>query len=330
MSIEAVYLVQTCFTKVSILLFYRRMSGTAVSPVFRWLTRLSIAFVILGTVAFEIALFLSCRPLTSFWNQVNIYWVLAHQEGVDYTCYNEGAENMAATVVSLLQDLIACFMPIVLFWSLQLPKRQKVALASIFFVGFLFVACPLTLIHADMTSTCVCAVFRIIYTYRTFYSTYDVTWQANRAFLWLGVECHLGIICASAPSLKVYFKKYFSPSQISYPLSTFRSATLESRKRSMAAGGTPFDEKALGHMEALEDYDEHEMSNDASENTTRGFRGEEDVENLNGRGRQAISVTHEIEISSERSASLPATPFGKAPTIPTDMLPGIFHPGKSS
>jgi hypothetical protein len=48
---------------------------------------------------------------------------------------------------------------------------------------------------------------RFYYTYKIFYTTYDVTWYCNRAWLWLGVESHLGIICASAPALKYYFRK---------------------------------------------------------------------------------------------------------------------------
>jgi hypothetical protein len=137
MVIEAIYLLVACFTKTSILLFYRRMSIGALSPVFHWLVRLAILSVVLSTVAYELALFLSCRPLNAFWNQVSIPWIETHQEGKDYVCFNESLDYLSATAVSMVQDFMACLLPLVLFRAVQMPVRQKLALSGVFFVGFL-------------------------------------------------------------------------------------------------------------------------------------------------------------------------------------------------
>jgi hypothetical protein len=59
--------------------------------------------------------------------------------GVDYHCLNEPADLLAASAVSIVQDFIVCGMPTVLFWKLQLPRRQKIALGAVFGVGFLYV-----------------------------------------------------------------------------------------------------------------------------------------------------------------------------------------------
>jgi hypothetical protein len=39
--------------------------------------------------------------------------------------------------------------------------------------------------------------------------TYDVTWVAWSGWVWTTLEAQLGVICASAPSLKVFFAQYF-------------------------------------------------------------------------------------------------------------------------
>jgi len=57
--------------------------------------------------------------------------------GLDYYCYDEPADLLAASAFSIVQDFIACGMPTLLFWKLQLPQKQKIALGAIFGVGFL-------------------------------------------------------------------------------------------------------------------------------------------------------------------------------------------------
>jgi hypothetical protein len=140
MVIEALYIVSTGLTKISILLFYRRLSTGAVSATFHWAVRGCIAFVICYMVTFLCTLFLGCLPINAYWDQVSIAWIVApHVEGVDYRCFNEGANLLSASAISILQDFMACGMPMLLFWKLQMPRRQKIALGAIFGVGFLFV-----------------------------------------------------------------------------------------------------------------------------------------------------------------------------------------------
>lgn len=67
--------------------------------------------------------------------------------GVDYHCFNEPADLLAASAVSIVQDFIVCGMPTLLFWKLQLPRRQKIALGAVFGVGFLYVFDPLVLFY---------------------------------------------------------------------------------------------------------------------------------------------------------------------------------------
>jgi hypothetical protein len=46
-------------------------------------------------------------------------------------------------------------------------------------------------------------------------ATYDITWYAYYGWIWTALEADFGMICASAPALKVFFKRYFSVSSVS-------------------------------------------------------------------------------------------------------------------
>jgi hypothetical protein len=134
MALEALYLTSTATTKISILLFYRRLTAGTVSNSFLYLVYAAIAFVALYYVIFTINLFIGCRPMYAFWMQVDPFW------GGKYKCFDEASNLIAASVISVVQDFIACGMPSILFWKLRIPLNQKIALAAIFGVGFLSVS----------------------------------------------------------------------------------------------------------------------------------------------------------------------------------------------
>jgi hypothetical protein len=48
------------------------------------------------------------------------------------------------------------------------------------------------------------------YAIYVYYYTYDITWYAAYGWVWTAVEADLGVICASAPALKVFFRRYFN------------------------------------------------------------------------------------------------------------------------
>jgi hypothetical protein len=116
------------------------MAAGSISRGFHWCVRLSIAFVLAYSVIFQVTLFLSCRPINAFWNQVSLAWIKNHHSGVDYQCTNEAGNVLAASAISIIQDFLACGLPIILFWKLKMPLRQKIALGAIFSVGLLYVS----------------------------------------------------------------------------------------------------------------------------------------------------------------------------------------------
>lgn len=59
-------------------------------------------------------------------------------------------------------------------------------------------------------STCICGVMRTYYAIYVYYYTYDITWYAWYGWIWTAVEADLGVVCASAPAMKVFFQRYFA------------------------------------------------------------------------------------------------------------------------
>lgn len=76
---------------------------------------------------------------------------------------------------------------------------------------FLFLLCVRTLTTRSL-STCVCCIMRTYYAVYIYYYTYDITWYAFEAWTWTALEADLGVMCASAPALRVFFRRYFGPS----------------------------------------------------------------------------------------------------------------------
>ena len=58
--------------------------------------------------------------------------------------------------------------------------------------------------------TCICGILRTYYAIYVYYYTYDITWYAFYGWVWTNLEADLAVICASAPALKIFFKRYFT------------------------------------------------------------------------------------------------------------------------
>lgn len=137
MILEIVYIAATGLTKISILLFYRRIIDMSISKRLKWAARASILFVIMYMGTWIPAILLSCRPFESYWLAVNLDWRKMNVRGVDWQCYNEGVSTAVANAVSIIQDFLTCSIPMFIFWRLQMPRQQKIALAILFGIGYL-------------------------------------------------------------------------------------------------------------------------------------------------------------------------------------------------
>ncbi|KAH7128806.1 hypothetical protein B0J11DRAFT_279797 [Dendryphion nanum] len=191
LAIEFLYIVSTSLIKISILCFYRRITSGSISRTFVFWVWASIIFVICYCIGFTLAITFTCSPVAGYWRFFDVAWRLQNE----MKCRNEGAIIVTVVVVSTVQDFVICALPVFLVWNLQISKRQKVALIGIFGLGLL---------------TCVCGIMRTYYAIYVYYYTYDITWIAYYGWIWTALEADLGVICASAPALKVFFRRYLN------------------------------------------------------------------------------------------------------------------------
>ncbi|EME42364.1 hypothetical protein DOTSEDRAFT_133091, partial [Dothistroma septosporum NZE10] len=179
---QLMFILSTVPTKLSVLLFYRRMIKDSLDK--RWLY--AIYFAISLTAAYGFAVFLTycnmCHPLSAYWLSYDFSY-----KG-NFVCINGNALTVTSGVFSCLSDTYAVALPCLILrhYRLDVPKRQKLALNLIFAMGFLVTGAGIG---------------------RTFYlwkinHTYDTSWAGFSLFVWSVVECHLAIVCACAPSLR--------------------------------------------------------------------------------------------------------------------------------
>jgi hypothetical protein len=137
MVLEELFIISTVTTKISILLFHRRLEAGTITNRYIYCVHAAIAFVVLYFIIFSINILNICKPFDSFWKQADYAWLFSDDNLSKFKCQNEAAALIAAAIISSIQDFIAFGLPIVLLWRLRIPKRQRLALAMIFAVGFL-------------------------------------------------------------------------------------------------------------------------------------------------------------------------------------------------
>ena len=182
------YTTALSLVKVSVLLFYRRLSVTF-SRKFLIAVWIGIIYNILFVVGFGLGLVLLCRPVESYWMQFNPKWVKTHH----YACGNEGVFQPAAGAFSVLGDFYSALLPMLLIMHLDLPRRQKFGLYCLFALAFLVVG-------AGIART---VLLNVILN-----QDYDFTWILWEMWIWGLIELYVGILAASAPSLKPFFQRF--------------------------------------------------------------------------------------------------------------------------
>lgn len=129
------YMVSTVTTKISILLFYRRLIPETVSRGFRWSVYFVMTTIVLYFLAYVILLFTRYNPIYADWMTGDPFWWAAHKDEV--RSINEGVIVASSAVISAVQDFVVCAMPMAVFWKMSIPKRERIALGAIFAVGIL-------------------------------------------------------------------------------------------------------------------------------------------------------------------------------------------------
>jgi hypothetical protein len=190
---EVLNVVSTGATKMSVLLFYRRMVADTITR--RW--RIAIyamigfhAFTVVGTL---IALLTVCRPLVAYWASFAIG--LYHHP---YTCIPALGLNLTAGSLSVFGDAYAVILPCLIlnYYELDIPRKQKIALDCLFALGLLVVGAGIAKTY-------------FLYKLAT---DLDASWTGFNLYVASIIECDLAMICASAPSLRALVRRYLASS----------------------------------------------------------------------------------------------------------------------
>lgn len=202
----------SCCIRISILLFYRRLS-ISFTRGFLIAVWLGIAYNVCMIVVFALANAFICLPTQAFWLRYDIAWRTSHH----WKCGNEGISLPTAGIATVIADIYCTILPLALVMTLKIPQRQKFALFFLFGLGFL---------------ACGSGIVRVTYLCWTVWRSWDFTWTVYDMWVWQVVELFLGIFVACAPSLKPLARKCLGSRILGY------TYTYGSERRSTARHGS--------------------------------------------------------------------------------------------
>lgn len=122
MGITMTYSTCVSFAKLSILVFYLRLSP---EKKFRKGVYFLIGLTISYTVTYIIVILLVCRPVEANWD-LSI---------TDAKCFSRMAPMMTLSVANIVIDFAILAIPVHVVIPLQMPKRQKLSLVFLFATG---------------------------------------------------------------------------------------------------------------------------------------------------------------------------------------------------
>ncbi|KAK4502242.1 hypothetical protein PRZ48_005667 [Zasmidium cellare] len=203
---ELSFLLTGCCVKVSVLLFYRRLTESTCSKFWIWAVWAAIGLTVSYTLAFILALVFNCSPTEAYWRAFDLRYAAT----VDYHCVDTTIINLLAGIMAVISDLYAVALPCIMMRNLRIPLHQKIALNVVFSLGLLVVGASgvrtywlWRKIRSPSSSPMLTRLPECgHYT--------DVSSAIFNVFVWSQLELTLGIMCASAPSLRVLFREYLS------------------------------------------------------------------------------------------------------------------------
>lgn len=185
------YGVALCFVKLSILFFYRNIAS---HRTFRRMVYGTIAFVIAYTFATTIAAAFQCQnpsgsyDVTSYLAQFDRN---PNTKKKDNKCFDPTRLWLFTGAVNLFTDVLILLLPIPTLLGLRVPMNKRLALVSIFSVGIMAIV-------ASCVRMWVMALWAE--------SPQNSARFGSDLLLWGQVEVNSGIVSASVPFLRLFFR----------------------------------------------------------------------------------------------------------------------------
>lgn len=131
--VEPLFIWSGCFIKVSVLLFYRRLSENATSLAWKYALLGCIAFTVIWSLGLFITQLLTCHPVDAFWLQFDLQWIVNHSG--QYSCVHTNVTTLLAGILACISDAYSTLLPCILVRNLQMARRTKIGLNIIFCLG---------------------------------------------------------------------------------------------------------------------------------------------------------------------------------------------------
>ncbi|KAI5782349.1 hypothetical protein DFH27DRAFT_656427 [Peziza echinospora] len=176
-----VYISLIFIIKQSLILFYWRLSRSAYFHGWCW------AYLAMNTVVwitFTLLCIFSCKPIGYFWDR--------SQPG---KCMNLEKVYLINAGFFVFMDVAALLLPIRAVWELNMKKKKKIQLISLFSFG-LFV--------------CIASFVRMT-TMFNFNNETDATWVMVTSNIWSMLEINIGIMTVCVPVVKPFFTRLLWP-----------------------------------------------------------------------------------------------------------------------
>lgn len=197
-TMEVLYLAEIAFVKLSLSAFYLYIFPGKWTRRLLWAT---VVFNVVSGIAFVVAGIVQCVPISFFWFRYT-------DPGASGHCIDINAFGWSHAAVSIAVDVWLIAIPLSQLRKLQLHWKKKIAVALMFLLG------------TFVTVVSILRLQSLIYLARSSNPTWDqwiVAW-------WSTIEVHVGMICASLPTLRLVLVRMW-PRVFSTNISRNKSVT---------------------------------------------------------------------------------------------------------
>lgn len=143
----------------------------------------ALLFILLPSTVILLLTIFSCQPVAYFWDR-DIH---------GGTCINVSALAFANSGFALAQDVALIMMPIFMLWGLNMSRKKKIFIGTMFAVGSLGL---------------IATILRLR-TLSVFGSLNDPTFDYIPVVYWTVIELAAGIITSCMPSIRILLEKFF-------------------------------------------------------------------------------------------------------------------------
>ncbi|KAK8113265.1 integral membrane protein [Apiospora sp. TS-2023a] len=168
--------------KMSILLLYLQLSPV---PKVRWAVYFTLFVVVSYSLIATFTTIFGCVPIEATWDHTPAVLVGA-------ACLERKNAIYATSSLNIITDFTILLLPIPMFWNLQMPRRQKAAIISLFLAGGV---------------VCIVAIVRTV-SMPKLWNSFDYTWLVVDQYVMCFIEIDLGIICACVCTIRPFFRKH--------------------------------------------------------------------------------------------------------------------------